>query len=107
MSLDIEWHPDARAELEADVDWHEDRQAGLGERFEHEVVTCVEESARTPASWPVWPGWTSEPVVHSKSVARFPYRVVDYVTGHRYLVVAVAHERRRPGYWRERVADPG
>ena len=56
MSLDIEWHPDARAELEADVDWHEDRQAGLGERFEHEVVTCVEESARTPASWPVWPG---------------------------------------------------
>jgi hypothetical protein len=34
---------------------------------------------------------------------RFPYRVVSLETGSDVLVVAVAHDRRRPGYWTRRL----
>jgi plasmid stabilization system protein ParE len=33
---------------------------------------------------------------------RFPYSVVYYETADRLRVVAIAHHRRKPGYWRGR-----
>ena len=39
------------------------------------------------------------------TVPRFPYRVVFLETEPEILVVAVAHERRRPGYWRARLPE--
>jgi toxin ParE1/3/4 len=35
-------------------------------------------------------------------VARFPYSVVYRQTRDSIVIVAVAHQRRRPGYWRRR-----
>ena len=33
---------------------------------------------------------------------RFPYSIVVRESGDEYLVVAVAYQHRRPGYWRDR-----
>jgi plasmid stabilization system protein ParE len=33
---------------------------------------------------------------------RFPYSVIYQVTGDELRIIAVAHQRRRPGYWRGR-----
>ena len=33
----------------------------------------------------------------------FPYRIIYRVEGEEIVVYAVAHVRRRPGYWRQRV----
>ena len=35
-------------------------------------------------------------------VRRFPFRIVYRIVENRVLVVAVAHAKRRPGYWRDR-----
>jgi hypothetical protein len=35
-------------------------------------------------------------------LTRFPYLVVYREDATRILVVAVAHEKRKPGYWRKR-----
>ena len=35
---------------------------------------------------------------------RFPYLIVYRVTASAIQVVAVAHARRRPGYWKTRLA---
>lgn len=32
-------------------------------------------------------------------IRRFPYSIIYYVSGTELRVVAVAHQRRRPGYW--------
>lgn len=104
MTIAITWHPDAESEFDADIDWYDERETGLGDRFEGQVLGAVDESADTPAAWPVWPGWDRQPVVRSKGVTDFPYRVVYFVEGDLLTVVAVAHAKRRPGYWRERVA---
>jgi toxin ParE1/3/4 len=35
---------------------------------------------------------------------RFPYMLVYRETGAVILVIAVAHARRRPGFWKERLS---
>lgn len=38
-------------------------------------------------------------------VAGFPYRLVYLVQPADVVVVALAHEKRKPGYWRDRLAS--
>jgi plasmid stabilization system protein ParE len=38
---------------------------------------------------------------------RFPYQLVYRVEGDEIVIYAVAHQKRRPGYWRKRVAGKG
>jgi hypothetical protein len=44
-----------------------------------------------------------EPDIRSTKVKRFPYRVVYVVVDDSIDVIAVAHAKRRPGYWRRRL----
>lgn len=37
-------------------------------------------------------------------LARFPFSVFYEILEHGILIVAVSHQRRRPGYWRKRAA---
>ena len=36
------------------------------------------------------------------SLRRFPYRIIYQLTADELRVIAVAHQRRRPGYWKKR-----
>ena len=105
MTLAFEYHPEADAEFFAGVDWYEDRERGLGRRFLGAVRSAVDAAAEDPEAWATWPGWDREPMVRSKGVSNFPYRVVYFVQGDLLMIAAVAHAKRRPGYWRERVAS--
>lgn len=102
--MEIAWHPDAQGEFDADIDWYEARGAGLGDRFE----VAVDEVAYTVLEWPesgaVWPGWDSIPVVRSRRGAGFPYRLVYLVQATELVVIALAHQKRKPGYWRDRLS---
>jgi hypothetical protein len=104
MTRGFDFHPEARAEFFADVDWYDDREFGVGARFEDAVREAIGAAVDSPESWAKWPGWDRQPVVHSKGVSDFPYRVVYFVSGEVVTIVAVAHAKRRPGYWRDRVA---
>ncbi|WP_332642103.1 type II toxin-antitoxin system RelE/ParE family toxin [Aeromicrobium sp.] len=104
MTLGFDFHPEAQAEFAADVDWYDDREVGVGGRFAESVRAAVDAAVDDPNVWEKWPGWDSESVVRSKGVADFPYRVAYYVEGEVLVVVAVAHAKRRPGYWRDRVS---
>lgn len=103
MTLDFRFHPEAGAEFEADIDWYDDREFGLGGRFADAVRAAVDAAVEDPDAWAVRPDWERQPLVRSKSVTGFPYRVVYFVNEDLLTVVAVAHSKRRPGYWRDRV----
>ncbi len=75
--MEVAWHPDAQAEYDADVDWYEARVAGLGDRLEDAVDVLVDTVLEWPDSGAVWPDWDSIPVVRSRRVTGFPYRLVD------------------------------
>lgn len=101
MTLAFDFHPEARTEFLADVDWYGEREFGVGARFEIAVRDAAVDS---PESWAVWPGWERQPIVRSKVVNGFPYRVVCVVAGQKLAIVVVAHAKRRQGYWRDRVS---
>lgn len=103
--MEIAWHPYAQAEYDADVDWYEARVAGLGDRLEAAVDVLVDTVLEWPDSGAVWPGWDSIPAVRTRRVAGFPFRLVYLVQASELVVIALAHDKRLPGYWRERVSE--
>ena len=105
MTLAFDFHSEAEAEFAADVEWYDDREFGVGGRFADAVRAAIDATLDAPAAWAIWPGWDREPVVRSKGVNDFPYRVVYFVEGDLVTILAVAHSKRRPGYWRDRVAS--
>ena len=97
----VRFHSAARAEAEAAARWYEEREPGLGADFVTEVERVVDEILQTPATWPRCP---EDSRARRLVLSRFPFSVVYVITPQRDVVVAaVAHTRRRPGYWTERL----
>ena len=47
--------------------------------------------------------WPADPdAVRYYILRRFPYTIHYEVAGTEVIVLAVAHQRRRPGYWQDR-----
>lgn len=92
----IELHPDADTEFAAQVDY-EKKQPGLGRRFYQEVIDCLDRIAANPAL----PRLRKD---HRRiNLKVFPFYIAYAAEGDLVWVLAVAHGRRRPGYWRNRL----
>ena len=83
-------HPLAEQEL-AGAAVHYAREGGpaLRERFLAEFERCVAMLRLHPSLGAPWQG----------QLRRFSYSVVYVATADRLRILAVAHHRRRPGYW--------
>lgn len=97
MALALEFHPEADAELTEAVDWYDAERRGLGAAFLVAVREAVERARRAPLT-----GTPAGNDLRRVFVNRFPYAVLYAVDAQRVYVVAVAHFRRRPGYWKHR-----
>ncbi len=42
-------------------------------------------------------------MIRSRSVARFPYDIIYFVTDEEIVIVAYASEKREPNYWANRL----
>lgn len=91
------FHPEARAEVRESVEFYEARLDGLGLRF----LAAVEETADRICANPE-AGTPLAGEFHKRIVLGFPYNIMYRVWEDYIYLVAVAHHRRRPGYWRER-----
>lgn len=100
MTLAQREHPDARAELRAGVDWYD---LAAGQELLDATLRARTDIAEMPGAWPPVRGWDREPVVRRKGVSGFPYGVLYYATDSEIVIVAYAHDKRRPGYWKHRV----
>ena len=98
--MKVRYHPDARAELLDAVEWYEERRPMLGQDFLTEVRRAESMIAARSAAWPRWPG--VEVDVRRFKLARFPYCLAFQVTGEDIAIIAVAHQKRAPFYWRGR-----
>lgn len=103
MSRRVLFGPEASGELRDAARWYEQRHAGLGARFVAAVDVAVWSAARWPHSGALVPGVREELQLRRLRVGRFPYHVVYLLADDVIHVLAVAHDRRRPGYWGTRV----
>lgn len=98
-------HPEAREEQRAAVHWYEDREPGLGSRLADELDEAVDFVREWPETASRYRGRKRIPVIRRKSTDVFPYGIIYFVRDGELIVVAYAHEKRRPGYWRRRLRD--
>lgn len=94
----LQVHPAALDEAEAAIDWYAQRSRRAAEMFLDELERAVEQIAGNPHRYPVYEFGTRRLVMR-----RFPFLIVFRETAAGVEIIAVAHGRRRPGYWRERV----
>ena len=93
----IRFRPAAARDLTADVRYYNKHYAGRGIRFAAAVERALFAIAESPFGFPM----LYEPDIRSAKVERFPYRVVYVVVAGDIDVIAVAHAKRRPAYWRD------
>ena len=89
---------EADIELSKAVDYYEEIHSGLGLDFEREVKENVFKIAENPEIWALMDDGTRR-----FSTKRFPYQIVYFLHTGIIWIVAVAHHKRFPGYWKERL----
>ena len=93
----LAFHPEAEAEALAAVEWYARRNLAIATRFREELAAAMKWITVGPTLWPMI---DSE---HRRYVLkRFPYSVIFRERGPVLEIMAVAHARRRPGYWKSR-----
>ena len=99
----VRFHSGAAADLTSAGDWYEQQLPGLGSDLAEEVTQALDAITKRPLTWPLWPGIGEAAGVRRFLLARFPFAVGYIVEEDELVVLAVAHLRRRPGYWLERL----
>jgi plasmid stabilization system protein ParE len=97
MARSVEVHPEAVLEAQAAYRWYRDRNISAADAFLAELDRAVELISESPMRWPIY--------IHSTRhflLRRFPFGVVYRVFVETVQIVAVAHGRRKPGYWKGR-----
>ena len=92
-------HPQAALEHEEQFAWYETRRSGLGSRYHAAFKTALAGIVEAPYRYPV----VRSPCIRSAALHGFPFRIVFREGDGEIQVLAVAHHRKRPGYWVRRL----
>ena len=85
------------------VVWYEQQRPGLGLEFDHAVNAAFNLLEDEIVPLTKMPGKAGLQGVKRLTLRRFPYDIVVRESPKEIIVVAVAHQSRRPGYWRNRM----
>jgi plasmid stabilization system protein ParE len=98
----LDFHPRAMADARGARRWYARRSAAVASQFVDELDQAMAQISGTPQQW--------SPYLHGTRVYRlhhFPYLIVYQELPGAVQVIAVAHGKRRPGYWRRRLPGAG
>lgn len=90
----------AREEIREAADYYAAISPDLGMAFKRELRQLMRLVATMPLAWP-----SSGSETRKCLMTRFPYLVIYAPLPAELLVLAVGHQHRRPGYWRDRLAE--
>jgi plasmid stabilization system protein ParE len=94
----LEYLEEALDEAEAAARWYAERSPTAAAAFSDEIDAAESAIDRLPEAWPPFDHGTRRYLLR-----RFPFSVVYRIEPTRIVIVAVAHARRQPGYWRSRL----
>jgi toxin ParE1/3/4 len=95
--------PEAVDELVEASGWYAAQRPGLESGFLLEVERVLAIVEASPMSFPRLLDAPPDLAIRSALLPRFPYALVFMELEHESRVLAVAHAKRRPGYWLGRV----
>ena len=97
--MTFEFLTPAAVEYLAAYDWYDERSARAAERFHEVVNAAVQRAMERPTS----AGFLIGKRVRKIVLKPFDYGLLYFAHNHVIYVVAVAHNKRRPDYWRDRL----
>lgn len=92
------YHPSAQIEIEAAYDWYFGRSPQAADGFYEELIPALDRVREYSYQYPPHLYGTQRLVL-----SRYPFSVVFRERLHDIQIVAVAHAKRRPGYWAKRL----
>lgn len=96
--IPFHFHAAAEAELSEVAAFYEARLVGLKESFIAEVDRGITIIRQYPDA-----GAPLGPLLRKFNLRRFPYAIVYHYNQRTIQIMAIAHQKRRPGYWRDRM----
>ena len=90
----VEFLDEATGELIEAAIWYEAKESGLGVRFRDEIARVVNRITEDPLLW-------RERASGYRRVncPVFPYFIPYFIREQKIIIAAIAHDRRKPGYW--------
>lgn len=102
MTRRLEYLDEALDEAEEAARWYAERSPAAAAGFADELDVAAAVIEQAPEAWPPYDHGTRRFLLR-----RFPYYLVYRIDPTRVVVLAIAHARRRPGYWKDRLKAPG
>lgn len=95
--------PEAVVELAEAASWYETCQPGLAIRFIQEIGQAQHAIQSRPLSFPRLADTASDLEIRRALLPRFPYALVFLELPTEIRILAVAHAKRHPDYWLNRL----
>ena len=93
----LEFDPEAIKETRSARAWYQERSLSAEMAFLAELRHAILKARETPQRWPKFTHDTRRVVLR-----RFPFSLVYRVKEDTVQVIALAHDKRKPGYWSHR-----
>jgi plasmid stabilization system protein ParE len=90
----------AQQELDEANEWYANQAPGLGDALLVETLKTFKLITQFPQAWHPLSAQTRRCRLN-----RFPYSVIYSVEGGEVLVIALAHQHRKPSYWQDRLQN--
>lgn len=91
-------HPLAWEDIDVADQWYFERSPEASDALIAEISEAIESICKYPQRWPKYRHGT-----HRLLLRRFPFSIVYLEDADFVDVIAVAHHKRKPGYWKKRV----
>jgi plasmid stabilization system protein ParE len=98
--LVLELHPAALEEIQSAVSWYAQRSPEAGDMFFKAIDTAIARIQLKPETYPTFFHQTRRYLF-----LNFPFSFIYRIVPGAVQILALAHTRRRPGYWKDRTSD--
>jgi len=92
--MKVEFLEPAAIEYQDAIDFYNLQSEGLGEKFRKEIDNTIALIKNYPEGFSEYTNHTRKAIVNV-----FPFNIIYSILPDKILVVAVAHQHRRPSYW--------
>lgn len=99
-AVKVIFHPGASEDYAAAFAWYYSRGTALASDFEREIERGIRLISQNPLRWPRYDNERRRLIVR-----KFPYSIIYELHGEDVVVLAVAHGKRKPDYWRDRARE--
>jgi plasmid stabilization system protein ParE len=98
--MKFHFHAGARRDLKQSYSWYQKHSDRAASEFLEEVSATLDKISNTPGNFhPI----TKQGKARAVRMDRYPFNLIYLPSATNVIIIAVAHDKRRPDYWQRRI----